>query len=192
MEETSCEFSIVTNKYLRCYYRILNRMIHEMTYAQLKNSISYNFIVQMIPHHCAAIEMSRNLLRYTTDIPLQEIALGIIREQTKSIHDMKHILCQCSRVKNKPQDICHYQEHVQHITQIMFSDMRNACAENDINISFMHEMIPHHKGAIQMSKHALDFPICPGLVPILDAIIISQQKGVCQMEELLSEKCSAC
>ena len=53
-------------------------MIQQMNSAQLSNSISYNFIVQMIPHHKAAIEMSCNLLQYTTLVPLQEIALNII------------------------------------------------------------------------------------------------------------------
>lgn len=53
-------------------------MIQGMTEAELTGSISDNFIVQMIPHHRAAIEMSGNILKYTTSIPLQEIALGII------------------------------------------------------------------------------------------------------------------
>lgn len=189
MKTTTPEFSIVTNKYLRCYERILNRMINGMTSPKLTCSISHNFIVQMIPHHRAAIEMSKNLLCYTTDIPLQKIALGIIQSQTKSIHNMEQILCQCSRQRNTPQELCYYQAHFHEITQIMFSDMKNACTTNDINRTFMHEMIPHHEGAIRMSESALEFLICPGLVPILDAIITSQQEGVRRMEELLS-RCS--
>lgn len=183
----SCEFSIVTDKYLLCYRRILERMISGMTSARLSDSISHNFIVQMIPHHRAAIEMSRNLLCYTTFIPLQDIALGIIREQTKSIQDMESILCRCSRLKNTPPELDGYREHIRKITRTMFSEMENACAVNDINVSFMHEMIPHHEGAIRMSERTLEFPVCSGLVPILEAIITSQEEGVCRMKELLSE-----
>lgn len=40
-------------------------MIQGMTDDELDESISHNFIVQMIPHHKAAIEMSQNLLQYT-------------------------------------------------------------------------------------------------------------------------------
>ena len=85
------QLSIVTDKYLTCFNNILDQMIQQMNSAQLSNSISYNFIVQMIPHHKAAIEMSCNLLQYTTLVPLQEIALNIIEEQTKSIENMEAI-----------------------------------------------------------------------------------------------------
>lgn len=180
------EFSNVTMQYLSCFQCILDEMIQGMTSARLSNSISHNFIVQMIPHHRAAIEMSQNLLRYTTDIPLQNIALNIVSEQTKSIRNMQKILCCCSNVINTRQDLQHYQNHICDIMQTMFSGMKEARTTNNINISFMNEMIPHHKGAIQMSQNALSFPICPSLKPILEAIIISQQKGVQEMEKLLS------
>ena len=45
------QLSIVTDKYLTCFNNILDQMIQQMNSAQLSNSISYNFIVQMIPHH---------------------------------------------------------------------------------------------------------------------------------------------
>ena len=64
------------------------------------------------------------------------------------------------------------------ITQTMFSQMCNACSDNNINADFMREMIPHHQGAIKMSKNVLQYPICPELDSILQAIITSQEKGV--------------
>ena len=178
-------FSNVTKSYLCCFYGILEEMIENMTGAALTDSLSHNFIVQMIPHHRAAIEMSHNLLQYTTCVPLQDIALNIIEEQTKSIGNMQNILQCCSKVQNSQQEICLYQNAFQQITQTMFSQMENACAANNINADFMREMIPHHQGAIQMSQNVLRFDICPELVPILQAIITSQREGVNKMERLL-------
>jgi len=182
---SSERFSLATDRYLSSYQEILQNMICGMTSAKRNQSISHNFIVQMIPHHKAAIEMSRNLLCYTTLIPLEEIALNIIEEQTQSIQNMENILCQCTRLRNSCADLQRYQRQVGAILQAMFEDMKSACPDNDINISFMREMIPHHKGAIAMSKTALDYPVCNGLKPVLKAIITSQEKGVCQMEHLL-------
>lgn len=184
---TSSEFSIITKQYLTCYTRILNRMMSCMNTANLTNSISRNFIVQMIPHHRAAIEMSKNILCYTTFIPVQEIALGIIREQTQSIRDMERIVRSCSRIKNSSQELSCYQNNSREIMDIMFADMKNACTVNDINANFMYEMIPHHLGAVNMSQNALNFPLCADLKPILESIITSQQRGVHEMEELLSQ-----
>ena len=178
-------FSNVTKCYLARFYEILDEMIQGMTGAALTDSISQNFIVQMIPHHQAAIEMSRNLLQYTTFVPLQNIACRIIQEQTKSIEDMEAVLEQCSAQENTEQELCLYRRRLHQITQTMFSAMENARATNNINANFMREMIPHHRGAIQMSENALRFPICPELVPILQAIIVSQRAGIREMSRLL-------
>lgn len=186
----SCRLSNVTQNYLHTFDCILDEMIRKMTEAELTSSISHNFIVQMIPHHCAAIEMSRNLLQYTTDIPLQDIAENIIREQTMSIENMQEILCGCKKCMNSAQAICRYQEQMDQIMQTMFHKMRQICADNDINNNFIREMIPHHEGAIHMAKTTLRHDICPELVSVLRQIIISQKNGVAEMEQLLQHtKC---
>lgn len=185
MNNSPQQLSNVAKCYLLRFYEILDEMIKNMTGAELTGSISHNFIVQMIPHHMAAIEMSRNLLQYTTFIPLQNIAENIIKEQTESINNMLRILENCGKLENTSGDLCLYQRRFEQITQTMFSEMGNAPAGNELNENFMREMIPHHCGAIRMSENALRFNICPGLVPILRAIITSQRAGVREMERLL-------
>ena len=44
-------------------------------------------------------------------------------------------------------------------------------------------------GAVRMSKAALEYEICPGLVPILQSIITSQEHGIMQMRELMRKNC---
>lgn len=171
--------------YRDAYCRILNRMIRGMTEVCLSDSISHNFIVQMIPHHRAAIEMSENILRYTHSKALGEIAQGIITEQTKSIQDMEHILRGCSREENCRCQVRAYQRQVSRILNVMFRQMRSAPFDCRVSCDFMREMIPHHRGAVRMSENALQYPLCPELIPILDAIIRSQEQGIRQMEQLL-------
>lgn len=123
-----CRFSNAAKDYLSTFYCILDEMICKMTKADLTDSISHNFILQMIPHHRAAIEMSGNILKYTTNKPLQEIASQIIAEQTKSIENMQKIKCTCGKLRNSRQDLCRYQRRVDQIMQTMFSEMRCARA----------------------------------------------------------------
>ncbi len=183
-----CSFHTSTKDYLTVFYGILDKMIHEMEQACLTDSISRNFIVQMIPHHRAAISMSENLLQYTVCGPLQKIASDIITQQTQSISDMCHVLECCQEYPNSCQDLQLYQHHFHTITQTMFRKMDTAPATNDIADTFMREMIPHHKGAVQMSENALRYCICPELVPILNAIITSQTEEIREMQRLLSEQ----
>ena len=179
------QFSDVTKIYLCRFYEILDEMIIGMTNVRLTDSISHNFIRQMIPHHEAAIQMSQNLLQYTTLVPLQNIAQQIIAEQTRSINNMQQILSRCGIQCSSQCDLHLYQERFQPITETMFRKMRTAKTTNSMNGNFMRELIPHHRGAIQMSENALSFPICPELIPILEAIIRSQTQGVQDMERLL-------
>lgn len=179
------ELSNVSQDYLSDYYFILDKMMHGMTEAKQTDSISRNFILQMIPHHQAAIEMSRNILKYTTNLSLQDIASLIVEEQTQSIERMKSIEHTCGMLKNSQNDLFLYKHKMNHIMEIMFKNMKTACISNHINCDFMREMIPHHQGAVDMSQTTLQFCICAELSPILRAIIISQKKGIHQMRQLM-------
>ncbi len=181
----SCRLYGTTETYLAAFYRILDEMICDMTGAALTDSIAHNFIVQMIPHHKAAIQMSENILKYKCNKSLQKIASNIIIEQTRSIENMRAIEAGCSRCTNTCQQLQAYQDKMNRIMQTMFAEMRCARATNCLDCDFMWEMIPHHEGAVRMSETTLQSHICSGLKPILEAIITSQKKGIREMQQLL-------
>lgn len=181
----SCRLTEQSKQYLTKFYEILDRMVEEMTSAELTDSISYNFIVQMIPHHQAAIAMAKNILLYTQNKNVEKIACNIISIQTKSIEDMQHILHRCSKGCNPIDDLRLYQRRMDSIMHSMFCKMDQAQETNRVDVDFMCEMIPHHEGAIQMAENTLKYEICPELVPILCDIISSQKKGVREMKMLL-------
>ena len=96
----------------------------------------------------------------------------------------------CCGYENSEEEVSVYQGKVNAVMNTMFHKMNNACATNQINCNFMREMIPHHEGAVGMAKTALKYDICPQLVPVLDAIITSQERGIVQMQNLM--KCLGC
>lgn len=181
----TCTLSEPAKQYLARFYEILDEMIHNMTSAELTDSISHNFIVQMIPHHRAAIEMSQNVLPLIGSGPLRRIAERIITEQTKGIADMEAALPACGCSCSPELDRNLYQRRMDLIFQAMFRQMGSAPETDRIAVNFMREMIPHHEGAIHMAKTALKYGVCPELVPILCNIIVSQEKGVREMKALL-------
>ena len=95
------QLSNVAKNYLCRFYEILDKMVCEMTNAELTDSISSNFINRMIPHHRAAIEMSQNILQYTTCVPLQRIAENIIEEQSLSAIMVTHNMKDAIRLGNR-------------------------------------------------------------------------------------------
>lgn len=186
------QFSNNTKIYLEQYQYILKNMINQMSSVELTDSISGSFITQMIPHHRAAIAMSENLLRYTTNIPLQNIAQNIISSQQKSIQSMMESYHKCHVYTNSPSELARYQEENHSIISSMFYEMNTAHSDNNIDANFIREMIPHHKGAVYMSENALRFPICDELIPQLNSIISTQEEGIRQMYSLLQQIESCC
>lgn len=174
-------------QYINTFEEILADMENGMDNAELSNSISATFINQMIPHHEAAIKMSENILKYSDDAAVRSIAEGIITEQTKSIADMRSVYPGCRQKTDSDEDIMEYLSAYKSITDVMFKNMNNSPIVENVNYDFITEMIPHHKGAVRMSINLLRFPICGSLMPIADTIIISQLKGIEQMEALLAE-----
>lgn len=185
-----CSLSQNTAVYIDRFRSIYKTMVDSMRCVELTENISTSFIEQMIPHHRAAIEMSENLLQYTTNIPLQNIAENIISSQRKSIENMMAVYPSCQSCVNTAQELACYRQANTAILDTMFCGMESACVSNNINGNFMREMIPHHLGAVRMSENALHNCLCPGLVPLLDAIIDSQKKGIRQMQQLL--RCLVC
>lgn len=180
----TCKLSNNTQLYLERYQEILNEMIRGMCSVVSGGSISGDFITQMIPHHRAAIAMSKNLLLYTTNIPLQNIAQNIISSQDKSIQSMTEVYPICANYRNSPRDLACYEQQNHFIMSDMFYEMNAACSTNSIDANFIREMIPHHRGAVLMSENALCFPICDKLVSQLKKIIASQKEGIIKMQAI--------
>lgn len=160
----SSVLSLNTQSYLTQFNSILARMAERMGSAEPDPSVSGSFIRQMLPHHEAAIEMSRNLLRYTTDLRLQGIAQDIITEQTRSMEAMRQIRRACRNARNTPQSAGRYAYCVSQIVENMLAAMESTRPVNSIDLNFICEMPPHHEGAIRMSRLALRFSLprsCP-------------------------------
>lgn len=184
--KNTCLLSEDSKTYLCCFYQILDEMIQGMTTAGLNQSISHNFIVQMVPHHRAAIQMSNNILRFTENSAVRRIAQRIIEGQTQGISQMEEALSICNQLTNPQMDLRLYQRRMDLIYREMYAKMGCTPESNALAAIFMREMIPHHQGAIRMAENALKYDICTELVPILRSIITQQRQGVAQMRGLLS------
>ncbi len=174
-----------TKEYIDTFYKILDEMSNKMKEVEPSSSISATFIQQMIPHHEAAIKMSENILKYTTDTAIENLAKNIIADQTKDIEKMKDMLDACAECENSTVDINLYQREFLVIFDTMIRKMNGAPTTNNLNIDFLSEMIPHHEGAINMSKNLLKFEICSDLKLLAENIVLNQTNQLQLMQNLL-------
>ncbi len=178
-------------RYLYRFDQILDEMAEKMLNPNIVNNITLNFIECMIPHHQAAIYMSENLLRYTYYRPLQTIANNIIQMQTTGIEQMRQIASTTSGFSNMPRDVEIYMARYFEITKDMLDKMKNSPRCVSINLDFVNEMIPHHKGAIAMCENLLQYRIDPRLKHVADTIIREQSQGVRELTQVQRMLCSS-
>lgn len=69
------------------YDQINQTMMRDMDIAPT-GDVDRDFVLGMIPHHEAAIDMARLLLEYSDNQELRELAEAVIREQEREIHFM--------------------------------------------------------------------------------------------------------
>lgn len=174
-----------TKEYIDNFYKIFDEMSTKMKEVEPSSSISATFIQQMIPHHEAAIKMSENILQYTTDTAIENLAKNIIADQTKDIEKMKNMLDECSACDNSDVDVNLYMREFSAIFDTMIRKMNAAPTTNNLNVDFLSEMIPHHEGAINMSKNVLKFEICDQLKSLAESIVLNQTAQLQLMQNLL-------
>ena len=182
---------IMAKKYLSHFDQILCEMSEKMLSTQMINNITINFIQCMIPHHQGAIYMCENLLMFTSNTQLKGLAENIIKTQTLGIEHMKDILNTTSGYTNSEKNVNCYVVKYLKITEKMIEKMKDSPRCVNINLNFINEMIPHHKGAIEMCESVLQYCIDPRLKFVADNIIKEQKHGIIELEKIQNNICNS-
>ena len=175
-----------SKNYLCCFYQTLDQMVQAMTTAGLTQSISHNFIVQMLPHHRAAIQMASNVLRFTKNQAVRRLAQRVVQERTQSIDQLENALSHAAQLINPQQDLRLYQRRMDLIYRDMYTKMNRAPENNRLAAVYLRQTLSHRMGAVRMAENALKYDVCTELVPILCSIAAQQRREIAQTRTLLS------
>ena len=183
--KNTCLLSQDAKTYLCCFYQTLDGMVQGMTTASLDQSISHNFVVQMIPHHRSAVQMSNNILRFTQNKAVRRLAQRLVEERGRGVKQMEAVLPACGQLTNARQDLRLYQRRMELICRRMYAQMSTAPESSALAAVFLREMLPHCRGAVLMVENALKYDVSTELVPILRSTAAQQRRNAAQMRTLL-------
>jgi uncharacterized protein (DUF305 family) len=114
---------------------------------RLGNGIDLYFVEQMTMHHESAVQMAEYAATHAESDYLRTLAANIISTQTVEIATMRQIAAQlrAAGIRPVPLGLTIEQMGMNH-------DMSHIIDAHPFDVVFVDMMIPHHQGAITMSK----------------------------------------
>lgn len=136
-----------------------------------------DFLMGMIPHHQEAVDTATFALTKTQDAEMKVFLQGIIDAQSEEITQMK-------------------KWHLEWYGKEYAADQRyrpmmpnlRALPDNQVIPAFLHGMVMHHMGAIEMARTILPITERPEITTFAKEIIRVQNEEIGRMLEWLSER----
>ena len=180
-------------RYLCCYYQILDGMIQGVSAARLTQSISHNYIVQLLPQRRAAVRLCRNLLEVSNDGNLRRLAQRIAAREAEAIEALEAELPDAGQLASPQMDLRLFQRRAELIFREMYAQMGAVPEGGQVDVLFLRQMIPQRQGGIRAARTALRYEVSAGLAPLLRSAMDAQSREIGQMRALLSQRgCQSC
>lgn len=146
------------------------------------------FIDAMTPHHEGGVVMAQDVLQKSKRPEMKQLAQEIIDAQNKEIAQLKD--WRKTWFPGAAATPMMYHAQMGHMMP-MSEDMRSSMmmrtdlgsADEQFDLRFINAMIPHHEGALQMAKEALEKSDRPEMKQLAQDIISTQQQEIDQMKQ---------
>ncbi len=141
-----------------------------------------DFLQGMIPHHQGAIEMSKVVLQFGKDPEVKTLAENVIKAQEGEIAFMKAWIEKSDKSK-----LVESPEAAKGNGDAMNAMMKNMVMtySDDADVDYIKGMIPHHQGAIDMAKVALQFAKDPAVLKLAGEVVKAQEGEISFMNDWL-------
>ena len=174
---TAASASESTKSYETAMAKMMKGMMTPMT-----GKADLDFVQGMMPHHQGAIDMAKVVLQYGRDPEVKKLAEGIVKAQESEIAFMKDWLG-----KTDQATLAAAPESTKANEQAMAVMMKTMMVPytGDADVDFMKGMIPHHQGAIDMAKVAIQFAKDPALLKLAGDVVSAQEGEITFMSDWL-------
>lgn len=174
--------------YLEEQDTIISDMLENMRVKE-SGSAELDFLISMIPHYEASIDLSKSyLLLGGQNKKLKELAREIIDEQLEEIDNMRELIkeFQTPDITSKEKE----KEYLNIYNKIISSHQNisdETAASSNVEEAYIEGMVIHHQMAADMAETILKYSSNRKICNIAENIFEMQKKEISQMEEIFND-----
>lgn len=140
-------------------------------------AVDLAFVQEMVPHHESAVDMAV-IAKGRSDRPeIRRLADAIITTQRAEISQLQAIATRLQDAGVQAGSLG-VSDHMMG----MHGDVSALETADPFDLAFLDDMLPHHQGAIEMSRVVLDRGADPEVRALAQAITAAQAKEITQMQ----------
>lgn len=143
------------------------------------------FVTRMVPHHEGAIEMAKLAETRAQRPEVKAFAATILSSQAAEIARMKEMKKGMGAAGDHGDG--HSSGAMSDHEMGMDGDMGSLTKSGQFDRDFLKMMIPHHEGAIRMSRQVIERGSDPQVKQLARSIVTSQQAEIDQMKRWLKD-----
>ncbi|MGN1195555.1 MAG: hypothetical protein ACI4SB_08730 [Acutalibacteraceae bacterium] len=170
----SYKLSRVAVEYLDRYYEILEKMKSDISRIDVTLTASCQFVYQSIAMNTAVNENAKNILRFTTYLPIEAFAdktKGECAEYEKAIGTVEGF-CEIDKTKQKRL----YLQSFDNLFSHYYNSVCKIVEDNNINLDYIRRSVALDRAIVRLCRTALRFSDCEQIRPAID-LMMNQSLG---------------
>lgn len=160
--------SAVTRTYLDRSHSIEEELVRSLREAPMTDSPSYCCVAHLLPQTRATVAMAENLLRYTTWVPLEQLAERMILEENEWRADLIGVWERCEGEASGADAVTLYRRCSESVIEDMGRRLRQMRPDNSLNADFLRTMLILKEGEAELSNLAEQMPLILPLRTLLE------------------------
>lgn len=149
--------------YINKINKTINQAISQITDLPHTNSISHDFINQIISYQKFALQLVNSTLYHINNKYILTLAHSIYDTYPEIIEDMKKIKSISGNFKSCDGCINNYHKNFNLISQHIFSELKKVSRKQNINSYFLNLITIYYDGESKILQNLLRYQICPQL-----------------------------